>query len=1134
MSNFAAALSRFTMAPDRAPVHRPLFRTAVLGVSIGALLAAQTGAAEVIDAGQTITVPGDHSSPWNLGADDLIVGEAGAGTLRVQDGGIVIPAGLQIGVLDTSSGAVVVSGAGSALSSTGLLTEVGIAGIGALTVSGGASFDTSGAMVLGRLDGGEGTLNVTGAGSSAVVSQYMTVGAAGTGVVNVSAGASVVNGNLLTLGLDAFRNGTVLMSGAGTSWEAGQHALIGNGGNGMLIIESGAAMDVAQILVLGNALTGNGQATITGAGSKLTFGDAFVGYDGYGFVWVENGGAFGGAGHDLTLGMGTNGEGNLQLTGPGSVATANVLTVAEEGRSVIVVSDGARLQTGVATLGNLAGSHGEVRLAGAGTVWANTIDDIFVGRQGEGLVTLSNGAKIEAVSYVRLGVDAGSTGTMSLTGQDTRLEAGVAIEVAKAGLAQVTVENGASVRHNDDLLIGQSAGAMGGVIVRGPGSTWQGLGDAIIGETGIGTFVIVDGASADFAQGMVLGSAGGGGAVQADGGTISAGTLVVGDTGSGVLVVEDGGSITVGDGTGTIMVAAQAGSNGHIGIGNGAGAGIIGAEKIQFGAGNADLFFAHTDTAYRFDLILAGMADIEHGSGYTTLTADSSGFLGTTAIWGGTLAVDGVLGGTVAVDANGTLGGSGTVGDVTVASGGRVAPGNSIGTLNVGNVVFDPGSELQVEVNGLGHADLVNAGGTATINGGHVAVLRFPDIATGIPYKILTAAGGVSGGFDSVAFGAGSLFITPTLSSDLNTVYVTLEQTMDFDAVALTPNQKAAAAGIQSLGSGEVFSAIAALGNAGDAQAAFDAISGEIHASAKTVLIEDSRYLREAALDRLRSAPGSSTSAEPEIWGQAFGAHGTWPGDDNAAGIERSLGGFLFGGDATLAGDWRFGVMAGYGQSSFTVADRASSGSAGNYYLGAYGGTDINGLGFKFGGSYSWHDLKIARSIAFSGFSDSVTANYWAGTGQVFGELGYMIEAGPARFEPFVNLAHVRLSNAGFSESGGAAKLNGGGIGTDATYATLGIRAETELLEGNIPLKLAGSIGWQHVFGNTTPQASLAFAGGNMFEVSGPPIARDALMLKLGFEAPVLPGATLGLTYGGQLSAGGGDHSLKASIGGKF
>ena len=73
-------------------------------------------------------------------------------------------------------------------------------------------------------------------------------------------------------------------------------------------------------------------------------------------------------------------------------------------------------------------------------------------------------------------------------------------------------------------------------------------------------------------------------------------------------------------------------------------------------------------------------------------------------------------------------------------------------------------------------------------------------------------------------------------------------------------------------------------------------------------------------------------------WVQGFGAWGNINGDGNAARMTRSIGGFVMGADAPVAG-WRLGAIAGYSRNSFNASDRSSSGTSDNYHLGLYGGT---------------------------------------------------------------------------------------------------------------------------------------------------------------------------------------------------
>jgi hypothetical protein len=74
---------------------------------------------------------------------------------------------------------------------------------------------------------------------------------------------------------------------------------------------------------------------------------------------------------------------------------------------------------------------------------------------------------------------------------------------------------------------------------------------------------------------------------------------------------------------------------------------------------------------------------------------------------------------------------------------------------------------------------------------------------------------------------------------------------------------------------------------------------------------------------------------------------------------------------------------------------------------------------------------------------------------------------------------------------------------------------------------LQGAAAWQHAWGDVTPVSTLAFAGGDAFQVTGAPIAEDALLLKAGFDVDVTAGAKLGLFYAGQLASDAADNSIQ-------
>jgi len=506
-----------------------------------------------------------------------------------------------------------------------------------------------------------------------------------------------------------------------------------------------------------------------------------------------------------------------------------------------------------------------------------------------------------------------------------------------------------------------------------------------------------------------------------------------------------------------------------------------------------------------------------------------AGSFSTSALVGtGLLSVNGTLTSPlVTVDPLARLGGSGTIiGAVT--NKGTLAAGNSIGTLSVqGSVTLEAGSTLETEVNAAGQADLVNVTGAATINGGTVSVLAASGAyAPSTQYTIVSTTAGRTGVFSGVT--SNLAFLAPSLTYDANNVYLTLVNNgIDFDAIGGTPNQRAAGSGVEGLGTGNpIYDAVLVLDIPG-ARYAFDQLSGEIHASAASVLIDDSRHVREAALGRLRDDPAEG-SRMPGLWAQAYGAQTDLDGDGNAADLGYDSAGVFAGLDGAFGNAWQAGALIGYSRASFDVDARSSSGSADSFHLAAYGGGEWGGFGLRAGAAYAWHDIETARAVVFQGYADSAAAAYDGHTAQVFGEVSYAFQAGAATFEPTAALAYVDVGTSSFTEDGGDAALSSGGASADTTFSTLGVRARTPFDIGGLKAQASAFLGWQHAFGDTVPTIDLAFAGGNPFGIAGVPIAEDTALVDLGLEIQASASSKLGIAYSGQFGDGTTGNSFKA------
>ena len=510
----------------------------------------------------------------------------------------------------------------------------------------------------------------------------------------------------------------------------------------------------------------------------------------------------------------------------------------------------------------------------------------------------------------------------------------------------------------------------------------------------------------------------------------------------------------------------------------------------------------------------------------------------TTVQVAGSLTANGIITSAVEVEDGGVLNGSGTVGDTTVSTGGTIAPGNSIGTLTVaGNYTQAAGSNYAVEIGPNGTSDLIHATGTATILGGTVAVTTNGLVTVGTRYTILTADTGVTGTYSAVANGGGDVGLR---HRDARLQQHQRLSRRDADARLhgrrrdRQPGRRGVWRRAPSAMPSALFNAVAFLPTDAAAQQAFDQISGEVHASLKGALIETGGLVRDAAIDRVRSAfdaVGPQVDAAT-VWSRSFGMWGTAHGDGNARAFDRSTGGIVIGGDGVVLDGWRLGLLAGYSRT--TMSGAAGAATAEGYHVGAYGGRQWGALGLRAGATYTHEDIATSRAVIMSGFSDLPTVDYGAGLAQGFVELGWKVPVGRAVLEPFAALAHVNLHTDAFTEAGDGAALRAGSDDTTVTFTTLGLHASAGVTLGAATADVRGTVGWRHAFGDTTPLASLALAGGSVFTVAGAPIAQDAFVTDLGLDVAVGTNTTIGVSWRGQYGADITDQGVRGNLAIRF
>lgn len=164
---------------------------------------------------------------------------------------------------------------------------------------------------------------------------------------------------------------------------------------------------------------------------------------------------------------------------------------------------------------------------------------------------------------------------------------------------------------------------------------------------------------------------------------------------------------------------------------------------------NAGSLIFNNNSSQSYANVISGSGSLaKQGSGVLTLSGSNS-YTGATSVSGGTLIVNGgqsLATGTTTVAAGATLGGSGTLGGA-LAIDGLLAPGNSIGTLNVNSDVTwngSVGNDWVFELGPGNTSDLLDISGNFIKGTGSAFNFDFADSTATGSFTLVTWTGGTS------------------------------------------------------------------------------------------------------------------------------------------------------------------------------------------------------------------------------------------------------------------------------------------------------------------------------------------------------------------------------------------------------
>lgn len=471
----------------------------------------------------------------------------------------------------------------------------------------------------------------------------------------------------------------------------------------------------------------------------------------------------------------------LNMINPHTASAGVVIGDVNGDSATVTLTTGTLTSNATAFVGDAAGSTGVLNVNDddADFIVGNG-GDLFVGNNGAATLNITAAGRVQVADQFIAGSNAASAPTVTVSGFSLTpigistldvLGTGES-RIGQGGDATMTVSSGALASFAGDVIVANGSASNSSVTVGVAGILDARLaigGDLLIGRNssataaGVGAVNVNTGGSVSVDGAISLGDPNGGtGTLHMGGGTVTGDigiTVLSGSTinGSGVINadINNSGVVQPSGGTGLTINGVLFNTTNNIngnkihfgpdGGYDGSGlclADITGDVSSTITATGTLSMGANTTSGFSY----VGTLDVGPHS-VTLLDSNQAVLGGETLIDGGTLACSTGIGN----QNGGHISGKGTLTGNVVNAGviEPTDPGDSPVTINItGNLLLNASSAIQIELNGPGNSDRINATGTATFNG-TASLTIGPDYLPTIGEQIIlvNAAGGRTGTF---------------------------------------------------------------------------------------------------------------------------------------------------------------------------------------------------------------------------------------------------------------------------------------------------------------------------------------------------------------------------------------------------
>jgi autotransporter family porin len=387
----------------------------------------------------------------------LTLGEnGGAGNATVSGGTLQVSGATILGQAAGDTGTLTATGAGTVLSVTGEIV-IGEAGSGTVNVEDGAVVDAATSDVtVGDLAGSTGALSLTGSGVT-MSAGSMDVGGEGAGTLTVDQGASLTVGGDLDIGADGSVAGSVNLADTDSTLSVGGNLVIGSGS---LTVDDSATFDLKGSLIVGDEEATGSFADATSSPAthviKGTFtlespekleADCIIGDDTAGTLIIKStfnatNSTLNANNNDVTIGSQKTGNGQLIVDGDfAKLDNIKSLTVGKSGVGSVLIKNGGYVHASTLEDGSSLASH---QAAGAITVssggFLGVSDNALVGFTSFGSLLVHDDGFVGIGSVLQVGAKGHIT-----VSSDSGIAVGGGGRFGKVGGGFVEIGNGGDV-----------------------------------------------------------------------------------------------------------------------------------------------------------------------------------------------------------------------------------------------------------------------------------------------------------------------------------------------------------------------------------------------------------------------------------------------------------------------------------------------------------------------------------------------------------------------------------------------------------------------------------------------------------------------------------------------------------------